>query len=727
KLPDDWVDASDMLGFRSVDRSFVFPGEQVPILACLSTSKQDSEIITPFKVAALMNKNVISGVKDQNGNMSDQESSSGFQQPQFDDLVDSKNVSKPSEDVSASESFLRMENHKKQTQTLLQRFKDSHFFVRIAESGEQLWSKKGSTEASDVDDVENNMATAGSETSISAMIDNGSFDAQCSGGAARNSVKCCSLMNGDIVVLLQVNVGVGLLKDPVLEVLQFEKHHDRIRVLDCDVRIKEANNPPGELLKWLLPLENSHLPVNRSLSPPLMNMSHKSSFKPSTGSPLFSLPNLRSYSMSSVPQNVTPSSSPSVSGGSPKPNFDLEDWGHFRSQKSMKSPRSTSHGVLSFRGVPLEPERFSVCCGLEGIYIPGRRWRKQLEIIQPIDIRSFVADCNTDDLLCVLIKNVSPAHIPDIVVYIDAITIILEEASKGGPSLSFPVACIEAGTDHCLPNLALRRGEEHSFILKPATTVINRSKDYGDRISQFHSKGRSKAASVRLPPTAPTAVEATIHGSPSDKYAVLISCRCNYSESELFFKKSIDWRPRISRDFMLSVATETLKQTLVVSRKVSQLPVQVLTLQASNFTSEDLNLTILAPGSFARPPMLSPNSPPLSPISPFAFATTQKLSSVPRVIENHKRNDTQSQLAVPVVHAPTTSLNCTHSWLHSRIPLGCVPSQTTAVIKLELLPLTDGIIALDTLQIYVKEQGATYIPQHALKIYATSNIATGIV
>lgn len=35
----------------------------------------------------------------------------------------------------------------------------------------------------------------------------------------------------------------------------------------------------------------------------------------------------------------------------------------------------------------------------------------------------------------------------------------------------------------------------------------------------------------------------------------------------------------------------------------------------------------------------------------------------------------------------------------------CIPSQSTATIKLELLPLTDGIITLDTLQIDVKEKG----------------------
>ena len=53
-------------------------------------------------------------------------------------------------------------------------------------------------------------------------------------------------------------------------------------------------------------------------------------------------------------------------------------------------------------------------------------------------------------------QNISPAHAPDIVVYIDAITIVFEEASKGGEPLSLPIACIEAGADHSLPNLALR-------------------------------------------------------------------------------------------------------------------------------------------------------------------------------------------------------------------------------------------------------------------------------
>lgn len=53
-------------------------------------------------------------------------------------------------------------------------------------------------------------------------------------------------------------------------------------------------------------------------------------------------------------------------------------------------------------------------------------------------------------------QNISPAHASDIEVYIDAITIVFEKASKGGQPVSLPIACTEAGSDHSLPNLVLR-------------------------------------------------------------------------------------------------------------------------------------------------------------------------------------------------------------------------------------------------------------------------------
>uniref|UniRef100_A0A5B7B8W0 Uncharacterized protein n=1 Tax=Davidia involucrata TaxID=16924 RepID=A0A5B7B8W0_DAVIN len=768
ELPDNWSEAPDILSFRSLDRLFVFPGEQVHILACLSACKQDTEIITPFKVAAVMSKNGIGqSTKKLNGNIGYETNRVSGRVEVNPDAQEMDQKSEdplkeridPQKDISASESLLRMEDHRKQTETLLRRFRNSHFFVRIAESDEPLWSKRSALEASlqsseiggekfTADDA-GTRKTSKNRTPQNAIIDRGNFDASVSGGLARNAVKCCSLSNGDIVVLLQVNVGVDLVRDPVLEILQFERHQDRNLTSENQDNLVYANQDPcGELLKWLLPLDNYIPSPSRPLSPPLSSSSGirststRSNFSASSSSQIFSFGHFRSYSMSSLPPNTAPS--PPVTTPNSRPNFDLEDWDQFSSRKFMKSNKSGVEGPLSFRGVSLEPERFSVCCGLEGIYVPGRRWRRKLEIIQPVEIHSFAADCNTDDLLCVQIKNVSPAHTPDIVVYLDAITIIFEDASKGGPPLSLPTACIEAGNDHSLPNLALRRGEEHSFILKPATSAWKSPKCHGERDSQpSHFQAGSAAASLHL-------ASNIVDGKRSAQYAVLVSCRCNYTESRLFFKQPTSWRPRISRDLMISVASEMSRKTLGSDVGVPQLPVQVLTLQASNLTSEDLMLTVLAPASFTSPPsVVSLSSSPSTPLSPFAGSpeftggvggerrgsTVQRLSSAPLVLENQRQNEDggprsvlfNEQAIATSDTLPCTDLGCTHLWLQSRVPLGCVPSQSTATIKLELLPLTDGIITLDSLQIEVKEKGLTYIPEHSLKINATSSIATGIV
>lgn len=53
-------------------------------------------------------------------------------------------------------------------------------------------------------------------------------------------------------------------------------------------------------------------------------------------------------------------------------------------------------------------------------------------------------------------QNIAPAHLPDIIIFLDAIAIVFEEASKGGPPFSLPIASIETGNGHSLPNLPLR-------------------------------------------------------------------------------------------------------------------------------------------------------------------------------------------------------------------------------------------------------------------------------
>ncbi|KAJ6845472.1 uncharacterized protein M6B38_287115 [Iris pallida] len=743
ELPDDWNDASDILQLQSFDRSFVFPGEQLHILVCLLASKQDTEIITPFKIAAVMSKNGGSG-KKQVENLGEVDINGVSEEPsnqiatENGDSSSSADVSPGKEDISATESLLRMEDHKHQTETLLERFRNSNFFVRFAQSDEPLWSKRNDPDLSSKDSE-----VAGGKRSNfhNATIDRGSFDGNTSGGVARNTVRCYSLRNGDIVVLLKVNVAVSNVKDPVLEVLQFEKCGAVNAASGNGNRLLIPTNedPCRGLLNWLLPLDPALPP--RPLSPPLNSSSALGnvprSISTSSTSQIFSFGHFRSYSMPTLPPINGPPSAAIPSSNS-KPAFDLEDCNRF-SQDKMLGHDAANDGLLSFRGVPLEPERFAVHCGLEGIYLPGKRWRRKIEIVQPIEIHSFVAECTTDDILCVQVKNVSPAHLPDIIIYLDAIAIVFEEATKGAPPLSLPIASIETGDGHSLPNLSLRRGEEHSFILKPSSIIGRDLKGHSDSSSrQSHQKMGSSILNVHQTSRVSNGKKV----APSaDQYAVLVSCRCNYSESKLFFKQPTSWKPRVARDLMISVVSEISEPTGASNGRVPQLPVQVLTLQASNLTSEDLTLTVLAPISSNSSPSVLPLSPaPRGSLVGFPEITgrtggVQRVSSMPVERESQKDIANSGKRSISLAQRtgatsdimPSSDSGCTHLWLQSKVPLGCVPACSSATVKLELLPLTDGIISLDTLQVAVKEKGLTYIPEQALKIHATSSIASGIV
>ncbi|XP_039690276.1 uncharacterized protein [Medicago truncatula] len=686
---------------------------------------RDTLFTAPFEVAATTSKNGIdhshekeSGSIENRHNLVSEEgelSTSGEEQPA---------------DIFYGDSLRHREVHKRQIALLLQKFENSHFFVRICESNEPLWSRRNSLEKNSSSSETNNQKVSIIKTketafpSTGAVIDRGNFDATTCGGTARNFVKCFALQNGDIVVLLQTNVGVSFLKDPCIEILQFEKCRERM--LSSDSQVDEVctdQDPYAELLNWMLPLENGrphHLTSNSGLD----SNSNRSNFSAPTGSQLFSFGNFRSYSMSSLPQNTITSSAP-VKAASSKPNFDHEDWDQVSSQKVFWK-KTGKEELLSFRGVSLERDRFSVCCGLEGVYIPGRRWRRKLEIIQPVKIHSYAADFNSEDLLSVQIKNVAPAHAPDIVIFIDAINIIFEESTKNGEVSSLPISCVEAGNDHSLPNLALRRGEEHSFILKAETSKLKSLKAQYDRSSRLS----------KLP------YGNKISKLSHDQYAIMVSCRCNYTSSRLFFKQPTSWRPRSSRDIMISIASQMSGKSRGDYDKTYQLPVQILTLQASNLTSEDLTLTVLAPASFTSPSVVSLNSP-RTPKSPFiGFAEFLARVNGERRIGSKWKKGFNSIIKKKVEQSydgkaqevslsddviPSSGISCTHLWLQSRVPLGCIPSKSVVTVKLELLPLTDGIITLDSLQIDVKEKGVAYIPESSLKINSTSGMCKGIM
>ncbi|ONM12149.1 hypothetical protein ZEAMMB73_Zm00001d001834 [Zea mays] len=630
-LPESWNDISEMVQLQALDRSFLFPGEQVPILACLSASKQDVQVISPFRIAAVMSKN---GTSMQNfTNKSSPVSANGHDngaagESGYQDVEPNGEASPSGHDILETQSLLQMEDHKQQIEHVLRRFRESNFFVRIAESVEPLWSKKSVTSTTMADERSDNQGNSKSSRSnvYNTISDKGVFDGNTSGGVARDVVKCYSLQNGDIVVVLQVNVSVNKLEDPVLEVLQFEKSISN----NCmpgnlvDGHCDSNDDPCQELLSWLLPLDRTLPP--RSLAPPTLNpsVSHKQSYSAS-GSQIF---NFRSYSMPSASSVQTPNNI------RPPPISESQE---FMPEKPAKTPDIINDGQLSFRGVPLEPERYSVRCGLEGVYLPGKRWRRKVEIIQPIEVHSFAAKCTVENLLCVTVKNIAPTHAKDIVVFIDAITIVFEEASKGGAPLSLPIASIEVGHGHSLPNLALR-------LLQYLLTYIMEILQFITMIMIYHF-------------------------------------------------------------------------------------LQILTLEATNMTSENLTLTVLAPEASGSSSVVSLNSSPTTPNGSFdGVNESSKRSGLGKDGIGFRRLN--SVLATPKEgdnggNRMSNASGCTHLWLQSAVPLGCVPARSSTTVKLELLPLSDGIITLDTLQITAREKGLAYIPEHSLEIHATSGMSSG--
>jgi hypothetical protein len=185
-------------------------GEQVHILACLSASKQDVHVISPFKVAALMSKNgnSLQHTSNKSGPASanDHDNGTGGENG-CQDVELNSDVSSPSKpDILGTQTLLQMEDHKKQIELNLQRFRESNFFVRIAESDEPLWSKKRvptskTADGQNYSDSQEHIK-ASRNTAYNTVSDKGIFDGSTSGGVARDTVKCYPLQNGDIVVCL---------------------------------------------------------------------------------------------------------------------------------------------------------------------------------------------------------------------------------------------------------------------------------------------------------------------------------------------------------------------------------------------------------------------------------------------------------------------------------------------------------------------------------------------
>ena len=209
-----------------------FSGEQLHILVYISSHDREArEIITPFKVAAVMSKNGFFKQKSikRKSNLEPESESTSYE-GSIDDIGKDNGIDVSGEsvkstlkdqsdsggDLSVSESLLKMEGHKKRIAILLESFRNSHFFVRIAGADEPLWCKRNTTNqlliSSELADGKD--AVDGSEMAkfperqkfLSAVIEGGKFDPSAAGGVARNAVTCCSLSNGDIVVCFAILV-----------------------------------------------------------------------------------------------------------------------------------------------------------------------------------------------------------------------------------------------------------------------------------------------------------------------------------------------------------------------------------------------------------------------------------------------------------------------------------------------------------------------------------------
>lgn len=111
----------------------------------------------------------------------------------------------------------------------------------------------------------------------------------------------------------------------------------------------------------------------------------------------------------------------------------------------------------------------------------------------------------------------------------------------------------------------------------------------------------------------------------------------------------------------------------------------MLTLQASNLTSEDLTLTVLAPVASNSSPSVMPlnsasTTPQSSGLSEIMVRTSglQKLSSMPLERESQKENNEIGQRSTSLAQRTGATsdvmsgsdLGCNHLWLQSSVPLG---------------------------------------------------------
>jgi hypothetical protein len=218
-------------------------------------------------------------------------------------------------------------------------------------------------------------------------------------------------LHGKLQVLLQVTIASEIpFRNAEVEVLQFEPYVVPPVYSEDNNFLQLSKNRTEYLLQWLLPLDrpSSPPPPSAAILPQptlLPSPSGRMSFSGTGNSNFFSFSHVRNTSLGSIPTSVP---TPVVLyTPPPTPSYGPEEWGRFSSERISQGDVG-SEGLLSFRGSALEPQRFSAHCGLPGSYVPGKRWKRTLAIVQPVRLESYFTDCNTQDLICVLIEVLLP-------------------------------------------------------------------------------------------------------------------------------------------------------------------------------------------------------------------------------------------------------------------------------------------------------------------------------
>jgi hypothetical protein len=169
---------------------------------CSHRDSKHPEIITPFRVAAAMDKAKLTKEETE----TNKGTVVGNESFERDNAEDEMKLHKGNAKGTSCVNSLWIEEEKKRSMELLHLFQNSHFFTRILEAEDAIGLKSGPS-GEDGDDGGASINSSEHRRSIefsqplSVFMERGGFDPRYAGGVARNA-RCYSFGNGIIAVCL---------------------------------------------------------------------------------------------------------------------------------------------------------------------------------------------------------------------------------------------------------------------------------------------------------------------------------------------------------------------------------------------------------------------------------------------------------------------------------------------------------------------------------------------